>query len=99
MTNDRVEATRGRNWRDAEAAARALRECSADRRTLLLLARLPLVGAPVLQRLADLRGGASVYRSLGRLAGEGLAATVRPPIQCGHAPQLWYLTDLGLAVV
>src|SRR5438093_3665995 len=99
MTNDRVDAASGRRWRDAEAAARALRERSADRRTLLLLARLPLVGEPVLQRLANLRGGASVYRSLGRLASAGLVAGMRPPIQSGHAPQLWYLTDLGLAVV
>lgn len=88
-----------RRWRDAEAAARALAERPADRRTLLLLARLPLAGETVLERLTGLRGGASVYLGLARLAGEGLAAAVRPPVRPGHAPQLWYLTDLGLAAV
>src|SRR4051794_34367812 len=88
-----------RHWRDAEAAARALADRTADRRTLLLLARLPLVGETLLERLAGLRGGASVYRSLARLAADGLAAAVRPPVQPGQASQRWYLTDLGLAVV
>lgn len=95
MRND----TTRRHWRDAEAAVRALADRTADRRTLLLLARLPLVGEPVLQRLAGARGGASVYRGLARLADDDLVAAVRPPVRAGHAPQLWYLTDVGLAAV
>src|SRR3954451_2021718 len=87
------------HWRDADAAARRLAERAADRRTLLLLARLPLADEALLERLAGLRGGASVYRSLARLAADGLAGAVRPRLQPGHAPQRWYLTDLGLAAL
>ena len=57
------------------------------------------MGEALLERLAGLSSGASVYRSLARLADHGLAAAVRPPVRPGHAPQLWYLTELGLAVV
>ncbi len=88
-----------RHWHDAEAAAKALKKRTGDRRTLLLLAHLPLLPEAMLERLAGLRGGASVYRGLGRMADEGLIAAIRPPVQPGHGPRLWYLTDLGLATV
>jgi hypothetical protein len=94
-----ADLTTGRRWRDAEAAMHALQRRPADRRSLLLLASLPLLDEPVLRRLAGLRGGASVYRGLRRLADAGLIAAVRPPRRPGHAPRLWYLTDLGLATV
>ncbi|HZS15732.1 MAG TPA: replication-relaxation family protein, partial [Candidatus Dormibacteraeota bacterium] len=94
-----IDTTNRRHWRDVEAAAKALEQRPADRRTLLLLATLPLLSEEVIQRLAGLRGGASVYRGLRRLADDGLIAAVRPSLQAGHGPRLWYLTDLGLAVV
>ena len=87
------------HWRDAELAAASLTEREGDRRTLLLLARLPFVYAKVIEQLAGLRGGASVYRSLERLEGAGLVATIRPPLRPGYAPRLHYLTDLGIATV
>ena len=88
-----------RRWRDAEAAARTLKKRPAERRTLLLLARLPLLPEVVLERLVGLRGGTSVYRTLRHLADNGLIAALRPPVQPGHGPSLWHLTDLGLATI
>jgi len=87
------------HWRDAVLAAASLEKREGDRRTLLLLARLPFVYAKVIEQLAGLRGGASVYRSLERLEGAGLVATIRPPLRPGYAPRLHYLTDLGIATV
>ena len=87
------------HWHDAELAAASLKERDSDRRTLLLLARLPFVYAKVIEQLAGLRGGASVYRSLERLEEAGLVANVRPPLRPGYAPCLYYLTDLGIATV
>ncbi len=86
-------------WRDAEDAAARLKQRPGERRLLLLLARLPLLPEGVIERLAGLRGGASLYRELRRLADAGLLATISPPVRPGHAPRLWYLTDLGLAAV
>ena len=94
-----TEQTSRRHWGDAEAAVGALRRRAGDRRSLLLLASLPLLDEPVLRRLAGLRGGAAVYRGLRRLAHDGLVATIQPPRRPGHSPRLWYLTDLGLAAV
>jgi hypothetical protein len=91
--------TTPRRWHNAEEAAVELAKRPSDRRTLLLLARLPLLPERVLERLAGVSGGASVYRTLRRLADAGLVAAIRPPIQTGNSPRLWYLTDLGLAVV
>jgi hypothetical protein len=53
----------------------------------------------VIERLAGLQGGASLYRELRCLSEAGLLATISPPVRPGHAPRLWYLTDLGLAAV
>lgn len=87
------------HWHDAQLAAASLEERGGDRRTLLLLTRLPFVYAKVIEHLSGLRGGASVYRSLHRLAGARLVATIRPPLRPGHVPRLHYLTDLGIATV
>jgi|GEM_PF-1143620 len=87
------------HWHDAELAAASLTKREGDRRTLLLLARLPFVYAKVIEQLAGLRGGASVYRGLERLQGAGLVATIQPPWRQGCAPRLNYLTDLGIATV
>jgi len=86
-------------WRDAEDAAAEMQRRPGERRLLLLLARLPLLPESVMERLAGLRGGASLYRRLRHLADAGLLAALRPPVRPGHAPRLWYLTDLGLAAV
>lgn len=86
-------------WHDAQFAVADLAQRPGDRHTLLLLARLPLLPERVVERLAGVTGGASVYRTLRHLADAGLIAAIRPPSQPGHAPRLWYLTDLGLATV
>lgn len=87
------------HWHDAELATAALRGRKSDLCTLLLLARLPFVYARVLQQLAGLRGGASIYRSLARLEEAGLVANVRPTLRPDRAPRLYHLTDLGIATV
>src|SRR6185437_12411548 len=84
-------------WQDAVAALDRLR--TADRRRLLLLTRLPLLWADIIAQLDGLRGPASVYRSLDRLERAELVEAVRPPLRAGPSPRLYYLTDLGLAVV
>jgi hypothetical protein len=84
-------------WHDADAALRGL--TSADQRTLLLLARLPLLWASVLEALSELQGRATVYRSLNRLETAGLVNTARIPFRAGASPRFLYLTDLGLATV
>src|SRR5438067_9114249 len=86
-------------WRQAEDEAKRLRRCPAQRRLLLLLASLPLLPEGVIERLAGLQGGASLYRELRCLAEAGLLTMISPPVRPGHAPRLWYLTDLGLATV
>jgi hypothetical protein len=93
------DCTERQCWRHAEEAAGRLRHCPAQRRLLLLLASLPLLPEGVIERMAGLQGGASLYRELRCLAEAGLLATISPPIRPGHAPRLWYLTDLGLAAV
>src|SRR4051794_33565681 len=85
------------HWRDATSAAEALTE--ADRRTLQLLVRLPLIWEGALERLLDLRGGASVYRCLARLREQQLVDEIRPALRSGRNPGLIYLTDLGIAAV
>lgn len=84
-------------WREAQEAAKSLKD--NDRRTLWLLACLPLLPEDVIERLYGLRGAASVYRCLARLRKAGLVATVQPAIRDGRSPRLAYLTNLGLATV
>jgi hypothetical protein len=86
-------------WRQAEEAGGRLRRYPAQRRLLLLLASLPLLPEGVIERLAGLKGGASSYRELRCLSEAGFLATISPPVRPGHAPRMWYLTDLGLAAV
>ena len=84
-------------WRDAEAALARL--SAADRRTLLLLARLPFLWAEPIRRLNGCNGPASDYRCLARLRGAGLIASLHVSFRSGHSPALHHLTDLGLAAV
>jgi hypothetical protein len=84
-------------WSDAIAAARRL--TADDRRTLLLLARLPFLWPGLLAQLSGLRGGASVYRCVDRLKSAGLVDTARVAFRPSRPPGLLYLTDLGLATV
>ena len=86
-------------WSDATAAAGALRRRPGDRRTLLLLASLPLLPERAIERLAGLRSGARAYGGLRRLAGTGLVGAVYPAGLPGHGARLFHLTDLGLAAV
>lgn len=85
------------HWRDAEAAAERLTQ--SDRRTLLLLARLPLLWEDAIERLYGLRGDTSVYRCLARLRAMGLIDEVRPSLRVRRNPGLFHLTDLGVAVL
>jgi hypothetical protein len=84
-------------WRDAEAAAERLTE--SDRRTLLLLSRLPLLWEYAIEQLYGLSGDTSVYRCLARLRGLGLIDQVHPALHAGRNAGLAYLTDLGLASI
>ena len=87
------------HWRDAEEAVVWLRGRPSDHRVLLLLARLPLIDAKVLEWLSGVKGGTTVYRSLTRLQDGRLIAHVALPAERGSSPQRFYLTDLGLATV
>ncbi|HUZ30283.1 MAG TPA: replication-relaxation family protein [Solirubrobacteraceae bacterium] len=84
-------------WRDAKDACERL--TPAERWRLLLLTHLPLLWPAAIQRLEGLAGPAGVYRSLERLRTAGLVAAIQPAFEIGHAPRLYHLTDLGLAVV
>lgn len=84
-------------WRDAVAAAGRLR--AADRQLLLLLARLPLLPVRPLAQLYGTAGPAAVYRRLDRLDEAGLVTDLYAPTAARQAPQLWHLTDLGLAAL
>lgn len=89
-----------RRWGDAErAATQQLRGRESDRRTLRLLARLPLLWAGAIARLDGLCDRTGVYRGLARLRDAGLIAVIRPALGASQAPQLWYPTDLGLATI
>lgn len=86
-------------WRDVEQRQAALREHPADRRHLLLLARLPFAPPRLIRRLDGVAGDASIYRSLARLKADGLIAGRPVPLRPGSTPQLPYLTDLGLGAI
>jgi len=87
------------HWRDAEEARVWLRGRPSDQRALVLLDRLPLADAKVLEWLSGVRGSTTIYRSLTRLHDAGLIARVIPPTDQGSSPQRFYLTDLGLAAL
>jgi hypothetical protein len=87
------------SWRDAERSAEWLQSKPGHRRTLLFIAQLPFVPERVLERLAGVRGGASIYRSLARLRETGLVASITPSLSPGRSPDLFYLTDLGLGTI
>jgi len=87
------------HWKDAEDAARWLKYRPADLRTLSFAAWLPFTDAYLIADLVGLNGGASIYRSLGRLREADLLASIRPPLYRGHVQDRYYLTDLGLATL
>jgi hypothetical protein len=72
---------------------------AAERCTLRLLARLPLLWVEALRKLSGHRGPATVYRELGRLRAMGLVGEVKASLQPGRWSALWYLSDLGLATI
>jgi len=86
-------------WKDAQRAAQWLSSRTGDRRTMIYVAWLPFVHEYVIEEVVGLRGGASIYRSLGRLRAAGLLATISPPLYSGRSQELYYLTDLGLATL
>lgn len=87
------------SWSDAREAKTELRRRTAARSMLLLLARLPLLPEKTMEQLAGLQKGASLYRSLAFLQERQLIHSIRPPLRPGCSPQLFYLTNLGLATV
>ncbi len=91
--------TRRPRWHDAGQALEHLRGRPSDRRTLWLLARLPLIPEPVIEQLSGIRNRTSIYQSLSRLRADGLIDALHPSVVPGRSPRLPYLTDLGLAVV
>jgi hypothetical protein len=92
-----VIALRRHCWRDAEQEAARL--TAAERETLKLLIRLPFADVSLLEQIHGLRGGAAIYRRIARLRSAGLVGVLRPPIERGHSPGLFYVTDFGLATV
>jgi len=85
-------------WRDAEEAARWLQSREDERGILLFLARLPLASEQVLEQLTA-GSRMTVYRLLARLRHDGLVAAIKLPLHAGRSPELFYLTDLGLATI
>jgi hypothetical protein len=85
------------HWRDAVAAADRLTE--SGRRTLGLLAHLPLLWEGAIEQLSGARAGAPVYRCMARLRETGLVGEIHPALRAGRNPGLLYLTDLGVATL
>lgn len=86
-------------WKDAECAVRWLEGRQSHLRTLSYVARFPFVHEYVIERLVGLSGGASIYRSLARLRDAGLLEAIKPPLYAGRSQDLYYVTDLGLAIL
>jgi hypothetical protein len=86
-------------WRDAIAATAHLQTHETERQVLLLVLQLPFLDASLAARLIGRKSRTAVYRSLAILQSTGLLAAIRPPLQSGHSPSLFYLTDLGLATL
>lgn len=90
-------------WGDVAEAARQL--SPAEWRTLLLLARLPLLWTGAVATLCGLRSASRVHAHVARLRAAGLVDSCRPshwPLPWpgrGHPPRLLYLTDAGAAAV
>src|SRR3954451_4551235 len=66
---------------------------------LLPLARLPFLWEGAIERLYGLRGDTSVYRCLARLRAMRVVDAIRPVLRAERNPDLFYLTDLGIATI
>lgn len=77
----------------------AARLTEMDRRLLLLLVRLPFAPVQTLHQALGLDDGSYVYRRLRSLQNAGVVGVLRPALRDGPTPQVFYLTELGLAVV
>ena len=93
-------------WAEVRIRLESLRP--SERRTLLLLARLPLLTACATADLDGLQSVGSVYRRLYRLLQAGVvhilptrlpAGPALTASRSGHTPDMFYLSDAGLAAV
>jgi hypothetical protein len=71
----------------------------SDRRTLLLLARVPLLSTDELATLDGRSGPAGVYRSIAGLRVAGLVGGVTPPLDSGRSVERHFLTERGIAAI
>ncbi|MHB1131000.1 MAG: replication-relaxation family protein [Chloroflexota bacterium] len=83
-------------WADARERLRAL--TPAERRTLLVLSRLPLLWTEALNKIGQLGAEGTAYAVVGRLRAAGLVASLQASFRPGRSPALLHLTDQGLAV-
>lgn len=86
-------------WRDAERMAQWLVARQTESEILTLVARLPFLNAETIGPLIGLKAGGHLYRCLVRLGTRHLIDTIRPVLQPGRNPDLFYLTDLGLTTL
>lgn len=86
-------------WGDAERMAQWLAARQTESEILTLVARLPFLNAATIGPLIGLQAGGHLYRCLVRLGTRHLIDTIRPVLQPGRSPDLFYLTDLGLATL
>src|SRR5688572_21688923 len=102
QTEPSAPAKQPARWGEIQALADGL--SGTDRRTLYLLARLPLVPAAALAALEGLASVAGTYRRLDRLRTAGLIHALPARLPAGpaftaarsaHAPALFYLSDPG----
>ncbi len=98
-----ADSARRPRWGDVAETAHQL--SPAEWRTLLLLARLPLLWTGAVATLCGLRSASRVHAHVARLRAAGLVDTCRPSLWPlpwpgrGHPPRLLYLTDAGAAAV